>query len=288
MLFAARRHLSFLVSVALLACAKNDKAASDTTVMQSEPSPSAPNVVTVTATDFAFEMPDTIPAGVTRFELPNKGKELHHAQIVQFTDGKTIEDYKKHKPTDPPPSWMKDMGGPGGSEPGGNSNATVELVPGNYALLCFVPGADGKPHFMKGMVMPFTVVAAASSSSPAALPDADVVARLTDYDFGMPDELRAGRHTFRVENGAQQPHELILFKLNPGKSKEDVVAWLQKSQGPPPITAAGGSSALNAGGVSVFTAELSAGDYVLWCFVPDAKDGKPHFMHGMAKQIKVT
>ncbi len=41
------------------------------------------------------------------------------------------------------------------------------------------------------------------------------------------------------------------------------------------------------GGVAVFTAELTAGNYVLWCFAPDAKDGKPHFLHGMAKQLTV-
>ena len=37
----------------------------------------------------------------------------------------------------------------------------------------------------------------------------------------------------------------------------------------------------------VFTADLAPGDYGLICFVPDAKDGKPHLMHGMMKQITV-
>ncbi len=58
-------------------------------------------------------------------------------------------------------------------------------------------GPDGKPHFMKGMVKPFTVVAAAASSSPAAsMPEAEIVAKLTDYDFGMPDTLRGGQLRF--------------------------------------------------------------------------------------------
>ena len=35
---------------------------------------------------------------------------------------------------------------------------TVDLVPGDYALLCFVPDMhDGKPRLMHGMVKPFTV-----------------------------------------------------------------------------------------------------------------------------------
>ena len=49
----------------------------------------------------------------------------------------------------------------------------------------------------------------------------------------------------------------------------------------------GGVTFLDKGGKGSFTADLSAGDYGLICFVPDAKDGKPHFVHGMMKTIKV-
>jgi hypothetical protein len=41
------------------------------------------------------------------------------------------------------------------------------------------------------------------------------------------------------------------------------------------------------GGSAVFTADLAAGDYAFICFVPDAKDGKPHLMHGMTQQFAV-
>lgn len=33
---------------------------------------------------------------------------------------------------------------------------------------------------------------------------------------------------------------------------------------------------------------VTPGDYGLICFVPDAKDGKPHLVHGMVKTIKVS
>src|SRR5256884_1184321 len=44
------------------------------------PAPRAarPSLVTITATDYAFGVPDTIPAGLTTFRLVNQGKELHH------------------------------------------------------------------------------------------------------------------------------------------------------------------------------------------------------------------
>ena len=37
-----------------------------------------------------------------------------------------------------------------------------------------------------------------------------------------------------------------------------------------------------------FTADLTPGNYALLCFVPDAKDGKPHLEHGMVKQFKIS
>ena len=33
--------------------------------------------------------------------------------------------------------------------------------------------------------------------------------------------------------------------------------------------------------------DLPAGDYALLCFVPDMKDGKAHYIHGMSKRIKI-
>jgi hypothetical protein len=39
---------------------------------------------------------------------------------------------------------------------------------------------------------------------------------------------------------------------------------------------------------AILDVDLAPGEYALVCFVPDAKDGKPHFMHGMATQIKVS
>jgi hypothetical protein len=33
--------------------------------------------------------------------------------------------------------------------------------------------------------------------------------------------------------------------------------------------------------------DLASGNYGLICFVPDAKDGKPHLAHGMMQDFKV-
>lgn len=247
----------------------------------------APAVVNITARDFAFEAPATVPAGLTTFRLVNQGKEMHHAQLVRLEDGHTAQDLSQAAAQGGEhgalPSWAHFVGGPNAPSPAGYTEATVDLKPGNYALLCFIPSADGVPHLMKGMVMPVTVTPAQSQ---ATLPVADMRIILTDYAYEMPD-VTAGRHVIRVENAAVQPHEMVLMRLAPGKTAQDVLAWLQTQAGPPPAELMGGTSFLSQGESNQITVDFTAGEYALLCFVPDHKDGKPHVAHGMVRQFTV-
>ena len=249
----------------------------------------APPVVTFTAHDFAFAGPDAVPAGVTTFRMVNAGQTLHHLQMVKLDEGKTIDDFfAAMKAGGPPPAWVREVGGPNAPDPGAESNATLTLEPGNYLLLCFVDIPGGVPHVMKGMVKALRVTAPASSPA-AAEPTADVVMTLDDYAFGLSTPLTAGRRTIRVENAAAQPHEVELVKLAPGKTTQDLMAWMQQGmEGPPPASAVGGVAGLASGLSNTFTVDVTPGEYVLICFVPDAKDGKPHFMHGMVQTVTVS
>ncbi len=42
------------------------------------------------------------------------------------------------------------------------------------------------------------------------------------------------------------------------------------------------------GSTAYITADFTPGDYALICFLPDAKDGKPHFTHGMIQQVHIS
>ena len=42
-----------------------------------------------------------------------------------------------------------------------------------------------------------------------------------------------------------------------------------------------------AGVPNYWTVDLKPGTYVLVCFIPDAKDGKPHLAHGMMKVVEI-
>lgn len=188
-------------------------------------------------------------------------------------------------PNSPPPPWIHEVPGPNSPAPGGEATLMQELAPGNYALLCFIPSADGMPHVMKGMAKGLTVIPA--SGTPAAAPAADVNVTMTDYAWQITPAITAGKHVIKLENDAPQPHEIFLVKLLPGKTAADLATWVEKQQGPPPGMPVGGSSGLQKGTVAYLPVDLEAGEYGVFCFLPDAKDGKPHVAHGMMTQITV-
>lgn len=185
----------------------------------------------------------------------------------------------------PPPSWVTFVGGPNAPDPGAEANATVDLAPGNYALICFVDTPDKVPHFAKGMFHGFTVTPADAQPVPH---NADVTLALNDYAFTFTPSLAAGRHTIKVENSATQDHEIQLVRLAPGKTLADFQQWLGSMAGPPPGNGVGGVASMKPGTVNYFDVELSPGEYTSICFVPDQKDGKPHFLHGMVTQFTVS
>jgi uncharacterized cupredoxin-like copper-binding protein len=247
--------------------------------------PATANVVTITATDFAFQAPATIPAGLTTINLVNRGPELHHVQLVKLAEGHTVQELMEAVKHDgPPPPWVSFVGGPNTPVPGGQAQATLDLAPGSYAIVCFIPSTDGVLHVAKGMVKPLTVTPA-SSRARAAAPDARITLR--DYAYEITPEIAAGKRTIRVENEAAQPHELILVQLAPGKSAADMLAWIGKMQGPPPGAPVGGTTFLSQGVSNDVTVDFQPGEYALLCMVPDARDGKPHVAHGMVRQITV-
>lgn len=276
-----------IVTIALLAgCAeKRAPAPAPATGQAQLPPVAAPPVVDINAIDYAYQAPDTIPGGWVTLRIHNNGKELHHGAMFRLDQGKTIDDVIKLAPTDMP-AWLVAAGGPSAAGPGGTLETTLKLAPGRYVIVCDVPSPDGKPHFMKGMVRPIIVVAPAVEAQPAS---ADITVKLSDYAFEFSGELTAGKHTFRVETVPGQPHEVVIARLIPGKKAEDFLGWVEKMNGPPPIEGiAGGTTALGQGELNVFQAELAPGDYAIICFVPDAKDGKPHAVHGMMKTITIS
>lgn len=244
-------------------------------------------VVTVTANDYAFEAPDTIPAGLTEVRMLNKGPEMHHVWLIRLDAGKTLKDlFGAMGPEGQLPEWARDIGGPNTPGPNGESNAIVRFAPGRYAMLCVIPSPDGKPHVMKGMAKEVTVTPASSNTAKADLRISSTMT-LVDYGFQFSQPLQAGKQTIRVKNVAAQGHEVVIVRLAPGRKAAEMLAWLEKMDGQPPGAPVGGTTPMARGEENLITLDLTPGEYALLCFVADAKDGKPHFAHGMVQQITV-
>jgi len=278
--------------VVVCGCSKQDAKSDSSAVAQAgAPTPNAKfdpttRVAVVHAKDFAFDAPDTVTAGWTTFHLVNDGPSLHHVSLVRIDSGKTVADFEAAmKKPGPPPAWMVEAGGPNAPSPGGSIDASLNLAPGTYMIVCFVDIPDGVPHFMKGMTHPLTVLPATATAG--AEPTADMTVELADYSFVPPTTITSGKHTFKVVNKGPQVHELELIRLAPGKTVKDVAAWIAKADGPPPAEALGGISGMHSGMTEYFTADLTPGNYAMLCFIPDAKDNKPHLAHGMVKEFAV-
>lgn len=245
----------------------------------------APRVIDVTATNYAFASPDTIEAGNVTFRFANHGQEWHHLVLVALPEGKGIGDIVSGTVGEEFPTWMKPVGGPNALDPGAQGETTVSLTPGHYAMICVISSADKVMHMKKGMAREFVVT---PSPAVAELPAGDLHLTLADYSFTMSGAVTVGHHEIRVSNTAQQPHEVVVVKLAPGKHMSDLMAWFGKPDGPPPGGPVGGVSPMVPGVENVVSMDFTPGNYGFICFLPDPKDHAPHVAHGMMQEFVVN
>lgn len=256
-----------------------------------EPEPATVRVVTG-ATDggveYRFEIPDTVPEGPTRVELVNEGEEPHHAQVFRLDDDATMADLEAALATGEPAAALDVGTFAGGTalvSPGEQSSAdaVLDLEPGDHALLCFVPDADGVPHLAHGMVHPFEVTATGEAPEP---PATDGTVGLEDYRFDTPSTI-AGDDTLAIQNRSDaEPHELVLARLDAGAGPQQVVDAIDRGE-PVPATGVGGMQALLPGATQRLQLDLRPGRYVLYCAIP-APDGVPHVAKGMIQEVGIT
>lgn len=116
--------------------------------------------LTVHLKDFTFDLPDTLSGGPLTVQVINEGPEPHEFNIIRLADGKSAGDVMQFLNGDvsgPPP--FTSIGGMNGLDVGLTGYAELNLLPGKYVAICNIPSpsAEGKPHFMLGMIKEFTV-----------------------------------------------------------------------------------------------------------------------------------
>ena len=122
----------------------------------------------VTAVEYAFEgVADTEPAGVTYISFTNRGEELHELAIARRADGETRSVEEILALGEEGGEDLLEFVGGTFAQQGQTTFTSLQLEPGDYAFICFVPvgsvdpeaegNDDAPPHFTQGMIRAFTV-----------------------------------------------------------------------------------------------------------------------------------
>ena len=134
-------------AIALCACSQKDAAKPDSPKVAQEGAAASKasydpttHIAVIHTKDFAFDAPDSVNAGWTTFHLLNDGPNIHHVQFVRLDSGKTVQDLVPALDAliggkGPPAAWMTFVAGPNAPNPGTESDATVNLEAGNYAVV---------------------------------------------------------------------------------------------------------------------------------------------------------
>lgn len=167
-------------------------------------------------------------------------------------------------------------------EAGRSQTLGTVLEPGEYVL-------DGAAH-SEGppdrTYRTFTV----EGEPQATAPEADVTVQMVDFAFALPPDIRGGEQVWNVVNAGQQLHHMIVFQLAEGRTMEDVMAFVQSEEGEPPGEQVAYVGIMSSGQSVYQTVDLSPGEYVALCFMPDHlgdATGMPHVMLGMAQSFTI-
>jgi len=252
-----------------------------------------PTTLTITASDFAYEVAGDLTPGSTEIRLKNDGAEEHHVQLLRIDGDHSVEEAIAAV-EGPPVDWLLPVGGVGGVAPGGEAAVFQSLDAGRYGLVCFIASPDGTPHFVQGMIGEFTI-AESDEVNEAALPEAEVSVvgtddgKATSYGFEAPETIEAGEVILGFTNQGAELHEAVLMRLAEGSSVEDLIGLLSGEAPPAPEAmpvGVGGVQGILPGASQVAKLDLEAGNYVLLCGIPNPS-GVPHAALGMLRPLVV-
>lgn len=121
--------------------------------------PTGSAVVDVTAVEHAFQVtPEVIAAGPTSFVLANQGSQIHELVLLRAVQPDGINQALAAEAAGADSAQFAVQLGETTAGPGLTGVLNIDdLTPGEYGIVCYVPGPDGVPNAAKGMVALFTV-----------------------------------------------------------------------------------------------------------------------------------
>lgn len=264
-----------------------------------------PNVVEIVAKEYAFESPEKIPAGWTRFRMVNEGNEEHFMLINPLSEGVSIDAIREggrfiqglHNQYDKdlitkediydslstafgkPNSEVNYNGGPGFVSMGHTTEATTYLEPGRYVIECYIRAPNGVQHNVLGMM---TLLEVTESAAEFQAPVADKIIVLTKNELTSDENFKAGTYTFEVEfrdhPSGYIGNDVHLIRIDENIAMDNIAKWMDVFEkdglvSPAPVEFLGGTQERPKGEVAYFTVNLKPGEYA-WVAELDYADKK--------------
>lgn len=250
--------------------------------------------VKVVGRDYAFQIPPTLPPGMTTFRFRNDSKHEHEFNMFLLKPGVTIEQVIKAGKEGK--SQMALIDGPvgvlfAGKDKTSSTMLMTNLLPGrNYGVQCISRDTtDAPPHYELGMYSTVHVEPGKVKATPVY---ADSVIAV-DYAFSKyPREISPGRHTIAFRNAGKQRHEFSITLLKRGVTLDSVIAVDKRKGNVLPLFethigvlhSRGGETALGMLDINF----LAGRDYIVECAFQDDDKSPPHFALGMQGSIHVS
>ena len=249
----------------------------------------AQRVLTVLASDTALSASPTVPAGITTLRLQLTGKTRRDLTLHRIPAG-TMPEVVAKGAAGRPDSWFQQWSFGGPSTPhdsAPDAMATVDLRPGRYALVSYVVDSAGRPRPDRYAWRDVTVIAAAILI-PARFPVPDATIKVKDARMDETGVLKTGQRTLQFENVGARPHDVLIGRLKPGKTVDDVIRWDRDGKEPPPFVYVGGLTPMSTSTIAQTRVVLQAGTHVVFSTVRHVGQRDRDYTRGVLTTFKVT
>lgn len=234
------------------------------------------------------------PTGVSVLQLP-EGTSMEEAMAIfgpPPAEGGTPEAAASPEATPsaeegglPPLFFEMTWAGGAFAFPGARGEAAISLTAGDWLVV---------PDPTSGLAP--TTLKVTEGTGAAAEITADVTVELSNFQFHLPADIKAGDQIWKLTNTGDQPHEMIIMRTPERLTLEQVKTILELPEGAEPpagvpnpadFAQVGGAAPISANVTIDIDLNLEPGAYVAVCFMPDKEKGMPHALEGMVVVFEV-
>ena len=249
----------------------------------------AQRVLNVVAKGASIETPPTVPAGITTVRLTIKGGVRREVVVHRIPAGTTPENLVRGA-AGRPERWFDQwsFGGPAAPRDSAlDATATVDLRPGRYAIVAYEVDSAGRPRGDKYVWRDVTAMAT-SILIPDRFAVPDLTVRIKDSNVTVLGTVRTGQRIVQVDNAGARPHELLIVRLRPGKTIDDVRRWDRDRAESPPFFYVGGLTPMSSGVTAQTKLLLQRGVHVVLCAMRHGGARERDYQRGVMTSFMVN